>query len=347
MALTRLFTAHAETYRRISEITGLYGAGFSGYVPNTGYDYTGDVGYALSTSSACCGETFSSVADMLTSFYFQNASSSQSSYILVWESTLGYDYVLWNKTAEELELWINGTKEDTISKVDAGFLTNETWQQVGAVFHANATTGWISIYLDGVKILEFTGNTGTGFTGLFGPGCVTNYQGWASGTGLDDFYADSSDVELSDANPSGKRFMRARPNSDGSDSDWIGSDGNQVSNYQLVDDTAAPSESDYVGIDSASQRDGYNIGNFAAFPTGYSPVNVQVYIFAKKSNAAVDSQIQAYTYDGATYDDATAQSLTVDFNAYYYDFPLQPDGTDWDLASFNDIEIGVLSAGTF
>ena len=71
----------------------------------------------------------------------------------------------------------------------------------------------------------------------------------------------------------------------GSKSEWLGSDGNQVDNYLLVDEVPAAT-ADYVESSTDGQRDLYKIGGLAE---GLTPLGVRTKFYANKEGSGLRS----------------------------------------------------------
>lgn len=218
-----------------------------------------------------------------------------------------FTYQAWNyiefkatidNAAGAVEVRVNGVQELSVSGIDT---QNSGTAQVTQVRLASATTGSSTyMYFDDLVILDTTGTENNDLIG---------------------------DVKVQALYPDGN----------GANSDFTGSDGNSVDNYQLVDENP-PDTADYVQSGVAGHKDTYSFGDIGASDT---PRAVQVNLHALKTDAIsriIRALARPTTTDNESADLAlstSAQILTAVFNT-------NPDSsTAWTKSAVDGAEFGV------
>lgn len=128
------------------------------------------------------------------------------------------------------------------------------------------------------------------------------------------------------------------PDGNGTYSQMVGSDGNSVDNYQLVDEPDEPNTADWVGSDVDGTKDTYTFGNLPAV-TG-TVVGVTASMYAAKSDAGTRS-VRAVVRRGGV--DATGADKTLTMTYAPHDEVMESDptdGTDWTIGNVNAAEFG-------
>lgn len=251
--------------------------------------------------------------------------------------------VYWDHNTSLLNLVVNGTAVDTIDVGAAGFSTTNTWFHLGITYKAHASTGFVSVYLDGTKILEFTGNTGTQADGVYFGGRSTSINGWTNYAYFDDFYVDSASGDA-DAAPPSYRFLWQAVNAAGTSAAWTATGASP--NYACVDDAVPNDDTDYISAASSGLVDYYNTASVAV-PTGYVINAVIPTGWAKKTDAGTDSEIKLGTRLSGTDVDGTAQNLPTAYGLVFERHATKPGGGSWSESDANSAEIKIESAGAF
>jgi hypothetical protein len=128
------------------------------------------------------------------------------------------------------------------------------------------------------------------------------------------------------------------PSGNGNSSQMVGSDGNSVDNYALVDEAAMNSDTDYVESSTVSNKDTYAFADITHSPT--SIYGVQINMFAKKGDAGLRS-IQSVTRSGGSDTDGTAKPLGTDYTDEMEMRETDPNtSAAWTISGFNAAEFG-------
>jgi hypothetical protein len=236
-----------------------------------------------------------------------------------------------------------------------------TWRHVAMIANIAATDGFASLYVDGVKVAEWTGDTRlyrsgestprTAITGIYAAGTGLNWPGagshnWGLHVYVDDFYADFWDGvgTLVNAPPPTRRFLAAFPNGAGSSTQWTPSTG---SNWQNVDEAPPNDETDFNRAQAPNLLDLYAFSDVTV-PLDHAVRAVIPIAYARKSDAGVDSQVRVVAKTGANIVKSDAKALPTSYGYVWERWTTQADGASaWTEAAVNAAEFGVESAGTF
>jgi hypothetical protein len=176
--------------------------------------------------------------------------------------------------------------DGTVLGTAANPLDTQTWQFYEIAAKIHDTTGYCKVYLNGGEIISVTGaDTRNGGTaGLFDTARWNGSPGVGTWCEIDDVYVIDPTTGAAPYNaPLGDvKVETLRPTGDGDSSQWLGSDGNSVANWQLVDDDSTTT--DYVGSATPGATDLYTLSD----PTGIALgeiLAVQVEMYASKSDA--------------------------------------------------------------
>ena len=308
--------------------------------------HTGTYSARTSGNDSPFGKTFTAASQFRCGVWLNHntPSSGREPWVISWTGASGTDRVQWDETSELLELYIDGAVVDSVAETTGGFSTTDSWQHCGIVVDCDASSGWASFYLNGTKILGGTSlDTGTTVSAVYVAGYTTSL-GWAGFAYFDDYFVDTSDGSEVDSFVPLKIFDFRIANANGTSSDMEGSDGNQVDNYQMVDDIPPDDDTTYVFAIATGVTDSYNTSALAV-PAGHTIAAEIPSVLAKKTGAA--EQLKVGFYDGATTDLSAAKDLTADYTAIWERFTSQPDATDWNEVDGDAMEIVIESDGTF
>lgn len=135
------------------------------------------------------------------------------------------------------------------------------------------------------------------------------------------------------------RFGVGDPNGDGANSDFVGSDGNSVNNYALVDEGFTASSADYVQSPTVGDTDTYAHPSLPS--TALSIIAVCPLVQALKTDAGTRA-IRPIIRSGGTEYEGDEQFLGLSYQVYKHAFLQNPDGpADWDETTYDAAEIGL------
>lgn len=219
------------------------------------------------------------------------------------------------------------------------------WARVDLIANvAESPDGWAECWVNGVKVCEQAGDTrnnneagaiGSAILGL-GPTNGTRVT-------IDDVYVtDGTGPAPYNGRIGDVRIETIVPTGNGSKSQFVGSDGNSVDNYQLVDEMPA-SSTDYVTSANAGDQDLYAMGDLS-IPTGVVHA-VQVHYLASKTDSGAASLIPLTKLGATVHKDANLGLGLTPVYAASSIRTVDPDGAAWTVAKVNAAEFGV-EAGT-
>lgn len=134
------------------------------------------------------------------------------------------------------------------------------------------------------------------------------------------------------------RVQTLYPNGNGNYSQFVGSDGNSVNNFELVDE-ATISDTDYVGSSTVGNKDSYVIGDLLANTANIHAVQVVAQL--TKSDAGARTGKTFIRLDGADYEGPEAYPPGTP-NAFVQLMHTNPaTGAAWNVSEINDLEIGI------
>lgn len=128
------------------------------------------------------------------------------------------------------------------------------------------------------------------------------------------------------------------PNGNGNSSQLVGSDGNSVDNYLLVDETVL-SDADYVGSAVIGQKDTYALPALAY--SGETVYGIQTYARAAKSDTGTRQGKIVTRAAGGTEADSAAFALAMGYGWFGTIVEDVPGGAGWTEADVNGLEPGV------
>ena len=223
---------------------------------------------------------------------------------------------------------------------------DNTWRHIGVDFLVHASTGWCSVYIDGVDQLGYTGQTNQGASDfdLIGFGPISNtYDGWNS-LYVDDFYADESTGEVAPATLNLKRFYPLALDGTGNYAQWHGDDGDQTNNYLRISTTSSINSLISTGlIESATSghRDSWTLAATTASITGASVIPAVIASMWVQRRAVTGVQVKAFFRHSSTDSDSAAITPGIGYSPIGVRFPLDPSGAAWTKTVIDAMEMGI------
>jgi hypothetical protein len=214
------------------------------------------------------------------------------------------------------------------------------WTYVEVQARLHSTLGFVLVQINGVNVLNVTGvNTKNGGTKTtFDTLVLCNPLFTGGGPTYDDVYimTGTGDSFLGDIN-----IERLLPNADGAVNGFLGSDGDSVQNFLLVDE-APPNKTDYVGASAVSTEDLYGLTDLV-HTTG-TVVGVTHQAIARKSDSGY-REIKIVNRRTGDFT-SVALPLTTMWDAYHYTLANDPEtGVPFTIANVNSLQSGVVVTG--
>ena len=273
--------------------------------------------------------------------YKENLGTSDGNFLVVRAAAANLIEVNLVSATDDLELVVDGVQKDVT--IDSPVLAT-TWQHFGLDCKIDNAAGWAYVYLNGVEILSFDGNTGNSDVESVRFGSPDSAITGAGSFYVDDCYIDDTTGEGSSAVCPLLRFEWIYPDTTGNYDQWIGSDGNNVDNYLLVDERP-PGTADYVEEDTVDEFDSYAMTTYA-LGAGEQIDAVIPIVYAQRYGA--NEEIALGTrFSGA---DVIGSDQDPGFGAWSHLLERQtakPGGGAWTQAALDAVEVVIKSRGTF
>ncbi len=266
--------------------------------------------------------------------------SSGTPYISFWGDSAVTQHVTVVRNASGfLELRRGSTAGTILATGTTQVLANVWWYIEVGVTIADAG-GTVQVRINGslTPEINYTGDTKNGGTNTTIDAISFGHSTGLGGVNFADFYIANSSGTINN-NFLGDICVRTLiPNGDGAFSQLMGSDGNQVSNYLLVDEVPA-NGADYVASQNIGDKDSYLMSNL---PSGSTTVyGVQVAGFMQKSDASL-AQAKLFLRQGGTNYYGATRVLGASYLGYYDLFETDPSTSiAWTPTGVNSLEAGM------
>ena len=214
-------------------------------------------------------------------------------------------------------------------------------QDIGPILHRwgvrfvqSHTDGVIEVWCDGVQVLSRTMQT---TKEVSGSDLVVNALRLTSPE-MASTTANFDSVVISDAFQGDCHVDYLVPDGNGDTSQWVGSDGNSVDNWQLVDEIP-PSNADYVEADETNLRDTYTVTNL---PASGTILGVQAVVHPWKLGPGAEIPTSTILKTGAgEHVDLIAGMSTAMQGLEAPIRTTRPGGGAWTVADINNLQLGV------
>jgi hypothetical protein len=364
MTITRLGQLTAET-RVLADLTLIAGTILPTITSTRAR--TGTYSYALNSSAGAFGPAISGLQTAIRMGYWQYLTNTISDAVTVYYAGQGlatatssnHIRIMFEPDTGDLMVRRpsgNNTYSNLVTvSAPSQYVTTGEWFHVGITHKIAEVDGFISLYINGARVLHYTGDTRpchwngsaieyrTSANRFLGAGrsaaASTGLQG-----NLDDIFIDSYDDE-DDAPVPARRFLMALPDGAGVDDDWTTQ--GSSNNYENVDDNPNDGDATYNKATTAGLRDTFAFSDISV-PTDHRIVAVLPSPFAKRLDSAIDAELSVHAWDGSQYADSPDLTLSMGYDVpVFHRFTTQPDGSPWDETAFNGMQFGYKSAGTF
>lgn len=253
---------------------------------------------------------------------------------------------------KQFEFNINATNS-TIFCTRNGVLVGSAvaWAPVNGIFYFiefkvtfHDTTGIAVVRIDGTTMINLSATDTKNTANAYATGV---YLGDTSGNHfpidtIDDVYVlngvDSGVAGAPNNDFLGDCRVEARlPSGNGNSSQMVGSDGNSVDNYLLVDEATPNSDTDYVESGTVGNKDTYTFQDLT--PTSGTVYGVTAMPYARKTDAGVRT-IKSIARLSGVETDGPEKTLATTYQ-YLDDIrESKPGGGQWTIADFNSAEFG-------
>lgn len=168
------------------------------------------------------------------------------------------------------------TRGATVLATSTKALGVNIWRYVEMKVFIHDTSGTIEVRVDGEVWLNFVGDTRNAGTSsnidLLAFYHYVNFNSF-----IDDLYICDTNGTANNDFLGDSRIETLRPNANGSSSQFVGSDGNSIDNYLLVNE-ATPSTAEYVSSGVAGNKDLYNFFDLSNSASTVKGVQLNTYV---------------------------------------------------------------------
>lgn len=311
---------------------------------------TGTYSYAYSGNMRPRGKTFPSTSRTRSSVFINHngligAGGATRWAIIQYVKSSVDILVAWNSSTATLDIVVGGSVVDSINVASAGFSTTNTWHHVGVTCKADASTGFVSVYLDGVQILTYSGNTGTGITACyFGGRTSSSGSVWAASAYFDDFMLWSGDGSDADEPVPSYRLLWSSVSGAGTLNAWTVT--GAATAYECLDDGVPNDNTDYI-VAASSGLKSYLATTDITVPAGYEVSAVYAASWTQKTDAGTDSRVKLGSRLSSTDSTNTSLAPTTTYGPVMERHATNPSGAAWSESDVNNAELMIESAGTF
>jgi hypothetical protein len=325
--MTRIFTDGAEFGDVLFWDSGSAAA-------STTQKRTGSYSYVV-TSSNSGTKIITAVAEIYARFCWWNAGPNEGR-LFYWQKGSTELGSLRTETGARIGLYTGAST--LVDTSDTSYVTS-AWNLMEIhVKIANSPDGIIELYMNGILTATFYGDTQ--------PGADTTIDSLVYRGPQQTYFDDLALNDTSNADGRGDNSWCGDghvellvANDNGDTNEWVGSDGDSVNNYALVDDIPA-SGTDYVKA-STDIKDMYNVGDYT--PTGKIVTRVWAECRAMDNNAQSGSIWLGFKHGGVEYLSSAVRALTNVYNEVVGDYAKTDpsDSTTWSEADLDAIQFVV------
>lgn len=295
----------------------------------TGYYATGVIsGVTLSLQ-----KNFTAAAQVTTGVAVRTASSGTTKIAFFTDGGSSLQITVFINSARYIEIR-RGSSTGTLLATGTTQLALNSWFYIEAQASVSATFGTVTVRLNGSTTPEvtYTGITKNGGTSTMIDMVEFDNQGSFDDCYILDSTSTSNTTFLGDV-----RVFALAPNGNGTYSQFTGSDGDSVNNYQLVNESPY-STANYVGSSTVGSRDTYAMSDLPG--TVNKVFGVQNNLIAAKSDAGTANIKSALNIGGSLYYGAV-RALCTSYASYQDVYNTNPStSSTWTVTDINNLEDG-------
>lgn len=348
MTFSRLFQCGFE-FGDIDELTEYLGYGNSSATISTSGVNTGTYHLNITSGAYPRGKSISgtSTVCLQSGLYFRHdGTNTGDTGIIYFINGTKEIHLTMDEDDDLVRLVVDGSVEDSLSLSNFGISSTDTYYAIGIYAFANATTGRVGIYLNGELKLEFDGDTGTYFTGVYAGGDYTgSSNAFASFAYVDDFWCDTSTIEETESPPEVYTFDFIAPNGDGGTLEW--STSGSATHYLNIDDYNPPDEdTTYNYVTADSLVDIISLEDYS-IPSNLEVTALIPTVYVRKTSAGSEPEIDIGLNENSTDEYASGQTVTTAYAYKWAKFDAAPDTDGWDDTNIDATSLLLRSGGTF
>ena len=238
------------------------------------------------------------------------------------------------KQSSTYDMWQFSTGTTSLATASDG-LTPGQWSYLEIEYlPASSPTGRFILRKNGIVILDYTGDTRSS-TSITKPEMVALFGGFSSGptVSFDDLYIADTTGTQNNTFLGDVEVRALAPSGNGTYSQFVGSDGDSVNNYAIINNTTY---TDYVESSTVGQKDSYQLPDLS----GVNVKAVQSVVRGAQVSGGM-AAVRPFVRIGSTDYPGTTQYLgqqTVSTNI----FEINPaTSTTWTQTDVNGAEVGI------
>ena len=243
-------------------------------------------------------------------------------------------YVL---SSDQWVVWAGtGTTEIASSAIA---MDDGNWNRICIDVKIHNTVGWVYVYLNGIEIISYDGQTDQGDTDIedFGVGPITGTRRWGTDERVDDVTIENTEGEVAPADMGDIRYYYLPATGAGSYTEFTPLSGN---NWDNCDEIPPDSDTTYNETNVDANRDSYSVEDYAV-PAGRKVQAFIPLVVARKPSALDPTLIRNFTHlDPDTDDDVAGQAMDSTYEMFWYRTTTAPDGGLIYQSTVNNIEAG-------
>lgn len=292
-------------------------------------------------------------ASQISVGYFLNHSgfANSSSKVHLWLCPVGSSFLSidWENSTNDLIMNLNGSEVVRVAGGALPLTTVNKWYHIGLVFKAHASTGFITMFIDGIPVITLTGNTaaaGTTINGIFFNGSAVNVGTWANYAYYSCFGAYKSPGEAN-VSPIGHEFFFLPLSALGHYSgNW-----SAVGAANTLLATAIPYDGDTTYAEAASVlTESWVITtppvNF--LPAGYTITGVIPSSESRRTGTSLTTlELGLRTAAGNEQFSGVEQTLNIGYCEVNDMYEKNHLNANWDISQITGLEVVIKSAGAF
>lgn len=233
------------------------------------------------------------------------------------------------------------TRAGTLLGTGAAVLSASVWYFVELKTTIHDSSGVVELRLNGVPQVTLSGiDTRNGANAWANEiGLVWN-GAFGSVFFVDDLYVCDANGSVNNTFVGDCQVEAHLPNGNGNSSQFDGSDGNQIDNYLLVDETAPDGDTTYVESGDVGDKDTYAFTNVSGTAAG-TVAGLQMLARARKTNTGNRKLDLVARHSATEEDSASEHALSTSYEYLREIRETKPGGGAWTLSDIDGAEFGV------
>lgn len=310
-------------------------------------------GYGARTGIACGSVSNTLALPASTSktvgcaYYDGSGGGTSDHFIIAFYGASGKHISLSRDSSQRLTVYRGGPPNEGGTLIATSPIAYPTgqWRHIEMKVTVDDAVGTVQVKQDGVLVIDFTGDTRNGQADALLRNVGFNHAGNTLRAWDDLFVLNATDDTANTGRPDNAWLGDLKvecllPNGNGASSQWVGSDGNSVDNYLLVDESGNPNTSDYVATSVSGNKDFFAMQDPSASVASVYAVRAGIY--AAKSDAGASLVKIALRESSGTQTNEANSGLSTSWSGYSgLTRPSKPGGGAWGITDVQGLQVGV------